>query len=422
MAIWTTSDTLQDAINDWAGRGLIDPATASALSADIASQRRSFGFASILVLLAVICIGFGAITFVAANWEGMSRLARLGLLIGGIWGFWAAAIALRLRDQPWFAEVCVLGACSLFGASIMLLSQMYHIQGEPAGAVWLWAVGTLVAAALARSVPALCLAVMLWSLWPWLGGMSTRDGDPHLMFLVWIGICTLLALWMRSRVAAHLIALSLCAWVLGNAFQMLAEERLGGFLLVLMAIFVLLSAVLWSDGAGRFLRGFEKPGLFYVLAGIGGLIFALHLFLRYEFREVFVSSGWPLWLSLLAPVASAALAARVWPSRHPNRYDLTVTAVVALVVWALSSFLGGALIVSEAVMLILSIWVIRMGWRLAYRPLTVLGFLGFGGVLLLIYFETIGTLLGTSVFYLVAGGTLLACVVAGPRLMRRFQP
>ncbi|MCB1423605.1 MAG: hypothetical protein KDJ69_14305, partial [Nitratireductor sp.] len=62
-----------------------------------------------------------------------------------------------------------------------------------------------------------------------------------------------------------------------------------------------------------------------------------------------------------------------------------------------------------------------MGWRLEYRSLSTLGFLTFTGVMLLLYFETLGNLLDTSLFYLGAGIVLLAGAIIIPKLARRTR-
>ena len=56
----------------------------------------------------------------------------------------------------------------IFGAAIALVGQMYHLGGDFAGGMLLWAVGALATAALTRSRGALAVAlaavnVTIWS-------------------------------------------------------------------------------------------------------------------------------------------------------------------------------------------------------------------------------------------------------------------
>lgn len=419
MAFWNRSDTLHSAVADWQDRGLIDADLATTLNADITANRAHFSFSNILILLAITLLGFAALTFVAANWEDMSRLARLGLLVLGIWAFWGAAMALNRKGHSWFAATCVLGACIVFGAAIMLVSQMYHMQGPPEGAVLLWFVGTITAAAFARSAPALCLAVLLWVLWLFLDRSFIWDGDNHkLAFLPGLAACAALALWLRSRFAAHVIAMAFIAWLVPNTIMLLEAESFGNFFLILIATFPLASALLWSDSAGRWLNGFERAALLYTLIVMSGVVLIWHIALREEFDGLPPALGIATWIGLAGPLICAALALAGRSHGHANLYDLAAATVAATVTWVLSAFVGGAFVLSEALMLALSIWTIRMGWRLEYRPIAVIGFVGFAAVMLIIYLQTIGTLLGTAAFYFIAGITLLAGVILVPRLTR----
>ena len=81
----------------------------------------------------------------------MSKLARLLLLLATLWGCYGAAAVLLQRRLEAFAQAAVLGGIAVYGASIMLIAQMYHMEGNPPDAVLLWALGALLAAVLAQS-------------------------------------------------------------------------------------------------------------------------------------------------------------------------------------------------------------------------------------------------------------------------------
>ena len=62
--------------------------------------------------------------------------------------------------------------------------------------------------------------------------------------------------------------------------------------------------------------------------------------------------------------------------------------------------------------------IIRMGLRQGMNTVTRLGYAAFAGVMLIIYFRTTGTLLGTSGFYLTAGLLMVLGALFLPRLMQ----
>ena len=117
MAIWNKKSTLSSAVEDWRERGVIDGAVAGALQGDINANIKPRSFVSIIILLGVICLAFGVMTFVAANWDAMSSLGRVGLLIGALWVSWGISIVCKMRNHEWAAQVFVLLACAIFGAS-----------------------------------------------------------------------------------------------------------------------------------------------------------------------------------------------------------------------------------------------------------------------------------------------------------------
>lgn len=421
MVIWTRKAVLSRAITDWQSRGLINDSTAAALSTDTQASGTRFAFRNILILLAVICLGFAAMTFVAANWQDMARLTRVGLIFAGMWGFWVVSALLHLRGHNWFAQVFTLGACAMFGAGIMLISQIYHIQGSPKDATWLWAMGTMIAAGFTRSIPALCLTIALLLLWSFID--PNLYGSPpfvQLNFPLYMIACAMLAYWMRSRFAAHLIALTTYIWAGCTATSLANDQSLGLLAAFFGVAFFLLSAALFSDRKLNLLRGFERALALYTIGFLSVMIFAWHVLVRYEWRMAEYAHITKAFIfpALICVAACVVLAVLAYRKAHPNTYDLVVTPLFSAFTFGTILFATDLPIVTESLMLVGSIWVIRMGWRLENRPIAALGFCAFGGAMLLIYFETVGTLLGTSVFYLVAGVVLLGGVFIIPRLTR----
>jgi uncharacterized membrane protein len=71
------------------------------------------------------------------------------LLLGTLWACYAGAALLFQRQLHAFAHAAVLGGIAVWGASIMLIAQMYHMEGYPPDALLLWTLGALLAAVLA---------------------------------------------------------------------------------------------------------------------------------------------------------------------------------------------------------------------------------------------------------------------------------
>src|SRR5688500_6869200 len=115
----------------WQSAGWVSEAGAAAIRAELAARKPALGAAGVLAILGAVLFGFAVISFVAANWDDMSKLARLVLLTAALWGCYAGAGWLFARGLAAFAHAAVLAGVAVFGASIMLVAQMYHMDGSP---------------------------------------------------------------------------------------------------------------------------------------------------------------------------------------------------------------------------------------------------------------------------------------------------
>lgn len=308
-------------------------------------------------------------------------------------------------------------ACGTFGAGIMLVSQICHIQGNAADSVWLWALGTLLAAALMRGTMVLVLTIGLFALWH---GMQIdtfgRQDELNLPFLSWWLAGALLAMWMHSRVAAHVSVMALCLWLL-SALTTVGSPVLAALLLAGLAL-TAISGLLASLSGHRLLRGFEGAALAYAVLMLGFVTVYLTLGLTEPgFRgikdPVTDPHGWIMPALLLIPSLALALLGQIrgWALS----YDLWVTLAAGLLIFGVYLLFPHPLL-PEALLLTIFIWIIRMGWRLEQRTLRVIGMGGFVMALLTIYGVTVGTLIGTSGFYLGAGLILLGGAWVATRL------
>src|SRR5215470_17250445 len=194
----------------WQSAGFLSEASAQAILSDARARASPIGAAAIFALLGAVLFAFAVMSFVAAHWTGMPKLARLALLIGLLWACYGAAGAFMSRQASAFAQAALIAGIGVYGASIMLIAQMYHMQGNPADAVLAWALGGLLAAVLAKSRPALAATILLISLW---SGMERgASAVPHWGFLpVWAATAGTAAA-LRWRPGLHLAALSLLLW------------------------------------------------------------------------------------------------------------------------------------------------------------------------------------------------------------------
>jgi uncharacterized membrane protein len=152
----------------WREEGLVDERTEAALF-----QRYHLGedgvsvAAATIYTLGALLIGAGVLSFVAWNWEDMARPVKL-LLLGtalvaahGI-GFWMWRLAEVL---PRLGHALTLLGTLIYGASIGLVAQMFHIHSDPAAGWGLWALGATAAAWALLSVPNASVGVVVAAIW-----------------------------------------------------------------------------------------------------------------------------------------------------------------------------------------------------------------------------------------------------------------
>jgi len=113
-------------------------------------KNRTFGY-NVLVGLGYLFIGLAIITLLGANWDEIPRALRMGGLIA----LTVATQGLALRhygagDRSAGVGLFLLGNL-FFGASIILIAQIYHLgEHMPDGVFW-WALGCLPFALLTRN-------------------------------------------------------------------------------------------------------------------------------------------------------------------------------------------------------------------------------------------------------------------------------
>lgn len=197
-------------VERWREAGLIDAETAAALARDVEAQaHRGVSFGSVLAIMAGVLVAAALLIMVAANWEGIPRLGRVGALFSVIVAGYVGGAVLVRQGQRAFGEASWLVAASAFGGAIALIAQMYHMSGDETQAILVWFAGTLAAAVALRSGPLTAGAMLLACAWllmrTQIFGVSRPV--PHL-FILLAAVTWAASLWTESRVSRYLILAS----------------------------------------------------------------------------------------------------------------------------------------------------------------------------------------------------------------------
>ncbi|GAA4392297.1 DUF2157 domain-containing protein [Hymenobacter koreensis] len=132
----------------WVEQGIISPEQHQRLLALYPTQERAIG---LLPLLGSLLIGLSVLSLVAANWQDLPEWLRLVVLIGAMVAAYAASESfLRRGFRPMGIGLAGLGLI-VFGAGIVLTSQMYQLVGYDVTGLLAWVVAGVVLTYLHRS-------------------------------------------------------------------------------------------------------------------------------------------------------------------------------------------------------------------------------------------------------------------------------
>lgn len=361
MSYFTSTRRL---IERWQHRGLIDRQTADKLLADIKSDRSGFNLGTVLATLGGVLLGSAVILLVAANWEYMPRLLRVGLIFTLIWASYLIGAWRETRgDNIWSTALYILGAAS-FGAGIALISQMYHISGDESQAIAIWSLGVFISAFLLRSSVLSATAMLLAAYYL---QMIVFDGDEGLFGFSYIVIGPAIALlgiasarFTRSPVTAHMVVIFSILW------------------------FCLCYA---ADGEEAYLKILAIIGAFGLVAN---KLMPQLLRKLTQIPEAFATYG------LFALLISLSVF-QIEPSLYfsSNEHRIILYGIAILLVAVLALLMHGR----------------------ENRGLRWLVYFAFSLEVLFLAFITIGTIISTSGFFLIVGILILLLAV----LVRRFE-
>lgn len=159
--------------------------------------QHSFGY-YVLIALGYLFIGLAVIVLIGENWENIPRAARMGGLIALTLACNVIGLLAWQRNRPGLSVLWFFLGGLMYGASIMLIAQIYHI-GEhfPDGILW-WALGVLPIALLLRSNLIMALATALAYLW-----LFVESGMGYYPFLFPLFLLALA--WQNLRLKPSLI-------------------------------------------------------------------------------------------------------------------------------------------------------------------------------------------------------------------------
>jgi uncharacterized membrane protein len=441
---------LRQDLPGWIERGWVPREGGEAILDEVTARANMARFTPVaFATLGALALGTGVILFFAANWQEISRLLKLVVLFGAMWAAYGAgayALSRPTATLHRLAHALLLLAVILFGANIMLIAQMYHMDRHYPNAILLWSLGALAVAFLARSQPAAVVAIAIGTLW---SGTEIFEYNQvlHWPFLVLWSAFFALSVRAGWRFATGIAMTGLVVWSLmvvsnwhlqsstwrGATTDVAEVSYLTGiFLLAYAALFV--AAVVadnakWLGTVAPIIERFAVFGVLLAFFGFGRR-FVLGID-QYNFDRAQASGGWVAATVIATAVVVGLLARLRWARRDTaaRRPEILGWALFVLTVamLAVNLFIGAEdpllvwlFLAVNLLYFVGIIWLIYAGYRRGDGFWVNLGFAFFALGLVTLYFDAFWTLAGRSYFFMGGGLLLLVGGYALERQRRRL--
>lgn len=362
------SMSVEKLISSWKEQGLIDNDTAGKLLSDLNSRRSGIGLGTVLATIGGLLLGAAVILLVAANWQDIPRIVRVLSVFAIIWLCYIGGVWRRLAGDAIFSKALFIVGAASFGAGIAMVGQMYHMSGDELSAILFWVAGVFIAAFLLREPVLSAFAMFLTGFYIFSAvqhdfDMLVYDKGAYIVPALLV-TGAVAAYFTHSRISGHLVGIVTLGWV-GLLY---AELEWQSILWLLLAGG---SALMLADGFGHVflqrLTRFARPLAAYGFLGVLGAVLA------FQYQDMRLNS---------------------FDEKHIVFYSIVIFALCI-----------GSLVLCG-----------RNNGGLRW-----LVYLVFSGQVLYLAFETIGTMIGTSGFFLSSGVLVLLLAVFVRRMERRLS-
>jgi uncharacterized membrane protein len=439
MFDWVYKKRLRDDLEEWVAKGWVSSSRATAILRD---QERDDGRSRLPMALAgigMVCVALALFAFIAANWGAIPKtlkLAGIALLIVASHGLAALAAA---KGRKGLADLATGFATLVFVGGMSLVGQIFHLPSDWAGGAFLICLGGLAGAWLTGSKTSLVVAAVAAITWQVMrseiGAVSPAGTLIGMVLLAAVFAHPILYPARLSRWAAiSLLWVTYGRWFADAAeFVSSGDDAVTAMFLAgaggLASVMILLDPVAdlfvkWSSNRPARSHGHWLMARSMQDVGVLVLSFLIVLVLIFV-PEISDESNARALLSLpaLLPLGLAVvlLGLGFMLSFKTAKSGALFAAVGLALVAVLTPVVTLNVLVLAAVTLAALIGLCALGTWYNNRFWMLCAYLGLTAVALWLLQVTIGSLLGQSLFFLVAGVVLLAMALWLARLLRRAR-
>ncbi|PKB71615.1 MAG: hypothetical protein BZY87_04425 [SAR202 cluster bacterium Io17-Chloro-G6] len=238
------------------------------------SQRAQGRLVTGLAIVGSVLVGLGVILFFAANWDGIDRWTKIGIILASIVAAHGLGYYLRYhRGYRRVGSAMVLLACLIYGAGVHLVAQAYNVDVNDPRLMLFWFLGVIPLVYIVRSQPIQFLGLVLFLLAvgfrlpDWLDPISRGEAILGLALFLVLGLLILAIGRLKEEIPA--------LHPYSEVFQLV------GMITALGAVFVLTFRDVFDSFdrglSGVFIEGDADLGFRVMIGAAGALTLALVL-------------------------------------------------------------------------------------------------------------------------------------------------
>ena len=356
----------------------------------------------ILAVLGAILAGTGVILIMSSNWSDIPKLLRLVVLLGATGASYHLGyrMAYQPGNYPKVGIAVLLLGSLLWGASIFLVGQMYHLGGAGGDgektALLIWFFGVLPLAYILWSALHMGLALTIGTVWLcWqMSDIGALDFRTDMTFVLYVGI------------GAFLYALSRIHARFQNGAKLEGALRFFALGFLFCSLYVLSFKFPWSS---YWWYGDHPPStnmwiirIIVLVAAFAGAVWLYDIGRKRDRSTVCEA----LVVAALVIMCLVLFVARGHMVPSPND-DYSPDSINAGIAWFMN-----------AVLFLCVIGIITVGWHRNRQGLVTFGVVVFAIQVVTLYFEVISTMLKGGLFFLGAGAILIVGALVLERTRR----
>lgn len=254
-------------ILNWENEGIINSQTAKILSNKYENNQKNRDF--IIKLLACLFIGIALIILIDENWEDIPRFIRISGLILLTLAIQIYGLISYIKNKNRNHIIIFFLGCLVYGASIILISQIYHLGQYMTDLTVLWAIGSLVFAIILKSISITILSFILSYIAFFINYFIYSEIDYSI--LIFFAISLYIALKKHSNFLLFLCIAFIYIFSIFTFYIYIGDKFVGALIIFITMALWLIADLLDKFkklGCENFIRGFVYSFLLLILFSI----------------------------------------------------------------------------------------------------------------------------------------------------------